>query len=234
MITSYLPRLDAASKHYCIPIAGMSKEHCRHRTFRVAFGFRLCVTGPDPAEHRYQAIQADNDKQPFAAACQLGHAIQARLRLQYSPWDPAGAVHVLGAAPMPLTALTGWHGLDAGRQAQTAFVDGSTFSGILLPDSAPISRMAKGLVLRAQWAVDQWPEGWRNHEVLGGALVRAGDYQEAVRELSESQKLRGRCLIRQSWRLTVCKRIRSLAIRHPRRESTQPASVMTVVATALE
>jgi len=45
-------------------------------------------------------------------------------------------------------------------------------------------------VVRAQWAVDQWPEGWQNREVLGGALYRAGDYQGAVKELMESQKLR--------------------------------------------
>ena len=45
-------------------------------------------------------------------------------------------------------------------------------------------------MVRAQWAVDQWPEGWQNHEVLGGALYRAGDYQGAVRELTLSQKLR--------------------------------------------
>jgi len=44
--------------------------------------------------------------------------------------------------------------------------------------------------VRAQWAVDQWPEGWQNHEVLGGALYRAGDYQGAVRELEEAIKLR--------------------------------------------
>ena len=109
-------------------------------------------------------------------------------RRQPCPWEPAAAVHVLGAGPMPLTALAGWHGLDVGRQAQTAFVDGSTFAGILLPDSG---RSAKGLVLRAQWAVDQWPEGWRNHEVLGGALYRAGDYQGAAKELMLSQKPRG-------------------------------------------
>ena len=77
---------------------------------------------------------------------------------------------------------------DTGRQAQTAFVDGATFAGILLPDSG---RSAKGLVARAQWAVDQWPDGWQNHEVLGAALYRAGDYQGAVRELMESYKLRG-------------------------------------------
>ncbi|GEM_PF-3458492 len=77
--------------------------------------------------------------------------------------------------------------LDAGRKAQTAFVDGATFAGILLQDSG---RSAKGLVVRAQGAVDQWPQGWQNHEVLGGALYRAGDYQGAVRELMESHKLR--------------------------------------------
>ena len=44
--------------------------------------------------------------------------------------------------------------------------------------------------MRAQWAVDQWPEGWQNREVLGGALYRAGDYQGAVRELMLSHKLR--------------------------------------------
>jgi hypothetical protein len=57
---------------------------------------------------------------------------------------------------------------------QTAFVDGATFAGILLKDSG---RSAQKLVVRAQWAVDQWPEGWRNREVLGGAQYRAGDYK---------------------------------------------------------
>jgi len=108
--------------------------------------------------------------------------------LQVSPWDPAGAVHVVANGSTPVAALAGWHGLDAGRRAQTAFVDGATFAGILLHDSG---RSAKGLVVRAQWAVDQWPEGWQNHEVLGGALYRAGDFKGAVRELMESQKLRG-------------------------------------------
>lgn len=63
--------------------------------------------------------------------------------------------------------------------AQTAFIDGATFAGILLKDSG---RSVKGSVVRAQWAVDQWPEGWQNREVLGGALYRAGDYQGAERE----------------------------------------------------
>ena len=92
---------------------------------------------------------------------------------------------VLGAEPAP---LAGWHGLDAGRKAQTAFVDGATFAGILLQDSG---RSAKGFMVRAQRAADQWPAGWQNHEVLGGALYRAGDYQGAVRELTKSQKLHG-------------------------------------------
>ena len=89
-------------------------------------------------------------------------------------------------------ALAGWHGLDAGRQAQTAFVDGATFAGILLQDSG---RSAKGLVVRAQWAVDQWPQGSQNHEVLGGALYRAADYQAAVRELMESMVWASGCAI---------------------------------------
>ena len=63
---------------------------------------------------------------------------------------------------------------------------GPTFAGILLKDSG---RSAQGLVVRAQWAVDQWPQGWQNHEVLGGALYRAGDYQGAVRELMEAHRL---------------------------------------------
>ena len=46
-------------------------------------------------------------------------------------------------------------------------------------------------MVRAQWAVDQWPEGWQNREVLGGALYRDGDYKGAVRELMHSHKLRG-------------------------------------------
>ena len=145
------------------------------------------MASPDPAEHRHHALQADQEKQPFAAACRLGHAIGARLRLQVSPWDPAGSVLVAANGSTPLSALAGWHGLDAGRRAQTAFVDGATFAGILLQDSG---RSAQGLVLRAQWAVDQWPQGWQNHEVLGGALYRAGDYQGAVRELTLAQKLR--------------------------------------------
>jgi len=160
---------------------------------RQELRFRLTAMLPDPAEHRHHALQADQEKQPFAAACRLGHAIAARLRLQVSPWDPTGSVHVVANAGGPAfsanaaTVVAGWHGLDAGRQAQTAFVDGATFAGILFKDSG---RSAKGLVVRAQWAVDQWPAGWQNHEVLGGALYRAGDFQGAVRELMESQKLR--------------------------------------------
>ena len=53
-----------------------------------------------------------------------------------------------------------------------------------------IGRSAQGLVVRARWAVDQWPEGWQNHEVHGAALYRTGDYQEAVRELEAAIKLR--------------------------------------------
>ena len=91
----------------------------------------------------------------------------------------------------PLIALAGWHGLDAGRQAQSAFIDGAIFAGILLQYSSPKADSAKGLVERAQWAVDQWPEGWQSYKVLGGALYRAGDYQTALKSLTESHKLSG-------------------------------------------
>jgi hypothetical protein len=159
----------------------------------AALRFWYLATQPEPAEHHHQAIQADQGNRPFAAACRLGHHLSARLGLQLSPWDPASAVHVIAGVCGPAfaanaaTLLAGYTALEDGRRAQTAFIDGANFAGILLKDSG---RSPKGILLRAQWAVDQWPEGWRNREVLGGALYRSGDYQGAVRELMLSHRLR--------------------------------------------
>jgi len=150
--------------------------------------FRLQSTQPDPAEHQAQALELDKKGPSFAAACGLGHFLAARKRLALSPWDPAGASHILGNGLTPLSAIAGWQGLDEGRKAQTAFVDGATFAGILLKDSG---RSAKGLVLCAQSAVAMAPESWENREILGAALYRAGQYQLTVKEFTTSLELRG-------------------------------------------
>jgi WD40 repeat protein/serine/threonine protein kinase len=151
--------------------------------------FRLWSTQLEPAEHQAQALELDKKGPSFAAACRLGHFLSARKRLTLSPWDPAGASHILGNGLTPLSAIAGWQGLDEGRKAQTAFVDGATFAGILLKDSG---RSAQGLVVCAQSVVAMAPESWQNREVLGAALYRAGQYQLAVKELTGALELRGR------------------------------------------
>jgi hypothetical protein len=58
----------------------------------------------------------------------------------------------------------------------------------LLPDSG---LEPAGLLALARGSARADPQGWQAREVLGAALVRAGQPQEAVRELDEAVRLHG-------------------------------------------